>query len=102
MRMDRCKGCGVHANIASDHRPGCPTQPVRYAENGLTRTMAFDVARGRWYMPDMSRGMVAMLIEDGSEWPISGDGITRARSGDPSKRASLLKIVDWESMEDWE
>jgi hypothetical protein len=87
-------------DIASDHRPGCPTQPVPVSA-GLRRTMAFDVARGRWYMPDMSKGMVAMLIEDGSEWPISGDGIARAvAAGDV--RPSLLKVVDWDSLEDEE
>jgi hypothetical protein len=95
--MDRCKGCGAHVNIASDHKPGCPTRP----QPAPAGNVAFDVARGCWYSPDLSKGMVAMLIEDGSEWPISGDGIAKARD-DAHLKASLLKIVDWDSLEDWE
>jgi DnaJ-class molecular chaperone len=26
MRIDRCKGCGEYIDIASDHKPECPTR----------------------------------------------------------------------------
>lgn len=56
-------------------------------------TLCFDAARGLWYSPDLSQGNVAMLTEDGSDWPISGDKIA-TREG-----SSLIQIVDWETME---
>lgn len=58
--------------------------------------LCFNAARGLWYTPDLSHGNVAMLVEDGSDWPISGDKIA-TRKGN-----SLIRIVDWESMENEE
>jgi hypothetical protein len=55
--------------------------------------LCFDVARGRYYMPDLSSGNVAMLIESGDEWPISGDRIATQGKG------GLIRYVDWASME---
>jgi hypothetical protein len=34
-----------------------------------------------------------MLVDDGSDWPISGDKLS-TRDGD-----SLIQIVDWEALE---
>ena len=59
--------------------------------------ICFDAARGRWYSPDLSGGNVAMLVEDGGDWPVSGDRLAIARN--ESMKPSLIRLVDWEELE---
>ena len=57
----------------------------------------WDPARQVWYSPDLSKGIVRELVEDGGDWPVSGDAIAHVRAD--SQRRGLIAIIDWEALE---